>query len=292
LRRHPDFAPGHLAYASFLNNLGEEDAAKVQNDKAMQLDPKNPAAWNNLGNYYAEYGPITNAFVYFAKAIDLDPTESVYYQNLGIMVYLYRTDAKTFYGLNEQQIFDKSLALYRQAMRLDPDNFPLATEYAECYYGIRPLRTHDALVAWTNTLEIAHNDVEREGVYIHLARIKMLAGHYAEARAQLNAVTNAMYSNLKGIVEHAITERESEATNSAAIGVSTNASVSPTNLFTAPTNTLPALTNAFSAPAKPLRAFAQGVPALTHPPAFSPKIVNAMTNVPPHSPNASGLSRS
>jgi phosphoribosyl-AMP cyclohydrolase len=68
-------------------------------------------------------------------------------------------------------------------MQLDPDNFPLATDYAEGYYGIRPLRTNDALVAWTNTLHIAHDDIEREGVYIHLARIKMLAGRYAEARA-------------------------------------------------------------------------------------------------------------
>jgi len=37
------------------------------------------------------------------------------------------------------------------------------------------------LAAWTNALQIAHNDVEREGVYIHLARIKMIAGRYAEA---------------------------------------------------------------------------------------------------------------
>jgi tetratricopeptide (TPR) repeat protein len=214
LRRHPDFARGHLAYASFLNNIGDEDAAKLQNEKALQLDPKNPAAWNNLGNYYGEAGPITNAFIYFSTAIELDPTEPVYFQNLAVMVYLYRTDAKSFYHINEQQVFDKSLALYRKAMQLNPDNFPLATDYAESYYGIRPLRTNDALVAWTNTLQIAHDAIEREGVYLHLARIKMLAGRYAEARAQLDAVTNAMYSGLKDTLEHAITERESPATNS------------------------------------------------------------------------------
>ncbi|MGA8490420.1 MAG: tetratricopeptide repeat protein [Terriglobales bacterium] len=239
LRRHPDFAPGRLAYASFLNNIGDEDAAKLQNEKALQLDPKNPAAWNNLGNYYGEYGPITNAFAYFAKAIDMDPTESVYYQNLAVTVYLYRTDAKSFYHLDEQQVFDKSLALYRQAMRLDPDNFPLATEYAEGYYGIRPLRTNDALVAWTNTLQIAHDDIEREGVYIHLARIKMLAGRYAEARAQLDAVTNTMYSGLKDTLEHAITGRESDATNATGF---------PTNNLIARTNSVTVVTNATAIP--------------------------------------------
>ena len=278
LRRHPDFARGHLAYASFLNNLGDEDAAKLQNEKALQLDPKNPAAWNNLGNYYGEYGPITNAFAYFAKAIEMDSNEPVYYQNLAVTVYLYRTDAKTFYHLDEEQVFDKSLALYRRAMQLDPDNFPLATEYAEGYYGIRPLRTNDALVAWTNTLQIAHDDIEREGVYIHLARIKMLAGRYAEARQQLDAVTNTMYSSLKDTLERAITGHENGVTNSAAVGVSTKVSGFPTNQITAPTNPRPALTNAIATP--------------TNPPVFSPKIVKAMTHVPPQTPKVSDLSPS
>ena len=292
LRRHPDFARGHLAYASFLNNIGDEDAAKLQNEKALQLDPKNPAAWNNLGNYYGEYGPITNAFAYFAKAIEMDPNESVYYQNLAVTVYLYRTDAKTFYHLDEEQVFDKSLALYRRAMQLDPDNFPLATEYAEGYYGIHPLRTNDALVAWTNTLHIAHDDIEREGVYIHLARIKMLAGRYAEARQQLDAVTNTMYSGLKDTLERAITGHESGATNSAALGVSTNGSGFPTNQFTAPTSPRAALTNATATPTNPLRVLTHGAPAPTNPPAFSPKIVNVMTTVPPQAPKVSDLSPS
>jgi tetratricopeptide (TPR) repeat protein len=216
LRRHPDSVHGHLAYASFLNNIGEQDAAKDQNEKARQLDPNDSAAWNNLANYYGENGPITNAFLYYGKAIQLDPFESVYYQNLAVMVYLYRTDAKAFYHIDEQAVFDKSLALYRKAMQLDPDNFPLVTDYAESYYGIRPLRTNDAFLAWSNALQVAHNDVEREGVYIHLARIHMLAGQYTEGRRQLNAVTNSTYASLKQIVEHAIAQREADATNAIA----------------------------------------------------------------------------
>jgi tetratricopeptide (TPR) repeat protein len=215
----------------------------------------------------------------------------VYYRNLGIIVYLYRKDAMAFYHLNEQQVFDKSLALYRKAMQLNPDDFPLATDYAESYYGIRPLRTNDALVAWTNALQIAHDDVEREGVYIHLARIKMLAGCYAEARAQLDAVTNATYSDLKHTLEVAIAQRESEATNSIAGGDSTNAPGFPKNNFIAPTNGVTVITNAITAPTNSLPVPVNRVPALTNPPAFSPKIVNALTNVPPDPPKASGLPR-
>ena len=48
-----------------------------------------------------------------------------------------------------------------------------------------------------NALQTAHDDVEREGVYVHLARIKMVAGRFDEARAQLDDVTNSMYDSLK-----------------------------------------------------------------------------------------------
>jgi len=84
--------------------------------------------------------PLTNAFVDYAKAIELNPTESFNYQNLATTVYLYRKDAIVVYHLNEQQVFDKSLTLYRKAIQLDPDNFPLATDYAQSYYGTRPFR--------------------------------------------------------------------------------------------------------------------------------------------------------
>jgi tetratricopeptide (TPR) repeat protein len=241
LRRYPNNAAGHLAYGSFLDDIGEEDAAAAQNETAAQLDPKNPAAWNNLANYYGENGPVTNAFVDYAKAIELSPAEPVYYQNFATTVYLFRKDAEQFYGINEQQVFDKALALYQKAIQLDPDNFPLATDYAQSYYGIKPLRTNDALVAWTNALQIAGDDTDREGVYIHLARIKIIAGRYDEARAQLDAVTNSMYDELKTRLEKNLEEREHPATNT--IAVTTNLQVVGTNVVLAVTNNISVLTN-------------------------------------------------
>ena len=223
LRRHPDSSRGYMAYGSYLNDIGDEEAARVQFENASQIDPKNPAAWNNLANYYGENGPLTNAFADYARAIELNPSEPVYYQNFATTVYLYRKDARAFYSINEQQVFDKALDLYRKAMQLDPDNFSLATDYAESYYGIRPLRTNDALVAWTNALNIAHNGVEREGVFIHLARVKTAAMRFDEARAQLDAVTNAFYADIKNRLERSLAERENAATNT--VNISTNAVV-------------------------------------------------------------------
>ncbi len=197
LQQYPNSARGHLAYGTFLNDIGEEDDGAVQYEKSRALDPKNPAVWNDLANYYGEFSPVTNAFADYAKAIELDPTEPVYYQNFATTVYLFRHDATNYYHITEPQVFDKALDLYRQAMHLDPSNLVLATDYAVSYYGIKPLRTNDALLAWTNALTIAKDDNEREGIYIHLARLKITAGRLAEAQAQIDAITNKVYADMR-----------------------------------------------------------------------------------------------
>lgn len=214
LKRYPANAEAHLAYGTFLNDAGDEETAIKEFETSRKLAPTNPAAWNNCANYYGENGPITNAFIYYAKAIELNPDEPVYYQNLAVTVYLFRKDAREFYGIDEAHVFDKSLALYQKAMQLDPTNFDLATDYAESYYGIKPLRTDDALIAWTNALKVARNEIEREGVYIHLARIKIAVGRYAEAQAHLDAVTNSFYDTLKNRLQRNLVERENPSTNS------------------------------------------------------------------------------
>jgi tetratricopeptide (TPR) repeat protein len=267
LRRHPDSAHGYLAYGSFLNDIGEEESAVDQYEKSRQVDPKNPAVWNNLANYYGEHGPLTNAFIDYAKAIELNPAEPIYYQNMATTVYLYRRDAREYYHINEQQVFDKALTLYQQAMKLDPENFPLATDYAQTYYGIRPLRTNDALVAWTNALNIARDDVEREGVYLHLARIKTSIGQYDESRALLDSVTNGALIDMKKRLQRSLHDHQFPPTNSVP-------KIS-TNRVAVATNPPPVLMN--------------GVPALTNPPVFSPKVPTVMSNVPPIAPKPNYL---
>jgi tetratricopeptide (TPR) repeat protein len=291
LKRYPNNAHGYLAYGSFLNDIGDEENAAVQYEKSRQLDPKNPAVWNNLANFYGENGPVTNAFADYAQAIELNPNEPVYYQNLATTVYLFRKDAEQFYGINESQVFDKSLALYKKAVALDPDNFPLATDYAQSYYGIKPLRTNDALVAWTNALNIAHDDNEREGVLIHLARIKLAAGYFDEASAQLDAVTNGAFAALKNRLEKNLAEREHAATNPIVATMPTNnlpevsanivaektnptSEISTTNSI-APTNAPPVLTNQ--------------IPALPNPPVVQTNAANILTNVLPIPPKVSTL---
>ena len=204
LQRHPDHVQARMAYASFLGDIKDEDTAREQLEKALVLDTNNPALYNNLANIYGHLGPVKKAFDYYERALKLNPLEPVYYHNFGSTVYLFRTDAKEYFGLDDQQIFAKAFGLYSNAMRLDPMNFPLASDVAQAYYGMKPVPVDTALAAWTNALHIAHDEIEREGVFVHFARLKTLAGRVDEAQAHLDAITNAMYAELKQRMERSL----------------------------------------------------------------------------------------
>jgi tetratricopeptide (TPR) repeat protein len=191
---HPGHSRARIAYGSFLSDLGREDEARAQWEKAGDLDPKNPSVWNQLANYYGHNSPVKKAFECYERAIALATNEPVYYENLATTVYLFRMDATNHYGITEQQVFDKAMGLYEKALELDPENFPLATKLAQTYYGIKPPRIEAAFKAWQAALRLARDDIEREGIRLHLARWHKTAGDPEAARRELNLVTNVMYA--------------------------------------------------------------------------------------------------
>jgi tetratricopeptide (TPR) repeat protein len=211
LARQPKHVDARLAYGSFLNEIGNEQEAIVQWEKARELDPKNPTPWNNLANIFGHIGPVKKAFQYYEKAIELDPNEVVYVHNLATTVYLFRKDAAETYRIDEQQIFDKALELYRRAMKLDPDNLVLATDYAQSYYGIKPTRVDDAVAAWKHALTLARSDAEREGIYLHLARVQLNNGRFKDAEENLALVKDPEMQEMKKRLQRNLEEKRANA---------------------------------------------------------------------------------
>ncbi len=197
LQRHPRHARGQLAFGSFLNDIGEEANARKRWEKALELDPTNPAAFNNLANSYGQTGPVAKAFELYSKAIELNPRQAIYYHNLGSVIVLHRKEAAAHYRITEQQALRNALELYRLAEKFDPANFQLATDIAQVYYGIQPPAHEAAITAWLRAQSLARDDQEREATHLHLARVKAAAGKLNEARIHLNSVTNAALSSVK-----------------------------------------------------------------------------------------------
>jgi tetratricopeptide (TPR) repeat protein len=226
IAKYPNNGRAHLAYASFLDDTGDADDSLPHLEKACELDPGNPAAWNNLANYNGHEGDVNKAFDEYTRAIALNPKEPIYYMNFGTTVFLFRKNAMEHYHINEQQVFDKALELYSHARALQPDDFPLATDVAQTYYGIRPWRTNDALNAWTNALNIADSEVEREGVYMHLARLKTAFGEFDEAAAFINSVTNEAYGQLKRTLQRSLRDHIARAAGTNTVPASEDLEVS------------------------------------------------------------------
>ncbi|HEY5346024.1 MAG TPA: hypothetical protein VIK62_06740, partial [Verrucomicrobiae bacterium] len=69
---------------------------------------------------------------------------------------------------------------------------------------------------WTNAMQVAHTDAERQGVELHLARVKTYAGMFAEAQAHLDSVTNVAFLALKKQLIRSLANHEHPDTNSEA----------------------------------------------------------------------------
>jgi tetratricopeptide (TPR) repeat protein len=208
VHKHPDYARARLGYGNFLNDRQDERGAQVQWERAIELDPTNAAIYNSLAGRYTEVGPVNKAFEYFSKAIELRPAEAAYYHNFGDGLYVQRKRAAVYYSITEQQVFDKVVTLYSNALRLAPRNFAYAWDLAQTYYSFKPLPFETSLGAWTNALKLAPEEADREEVLVHLARVNMLAGRFAEARNQLIAVTNESCLKAKASLLHNIAQRE------------------------------------------------------------------------------------
>jgi len=211
LQRHPDHVPCLLAYGSLLNDLADEVAAAVQWERASTLAPTNPATWNNLANHAAGSGDPKKAFEYFERSIALAPNVATYRRNLGSAIVHFRTNAMAYYELGEQPVLDKGLKFLRQAQKQEPDDFPLATEIAQIYYGLEPPRVDEAIQAWDFAQKLAVDEVERDGVRLHLARVNLQAGRFEEARRQLGLIKYEGYADLKRKLAEQLAQAETPA---------------------------------------------------------------------------------
>jgi tetratricopeptide (TPR) repeat protein len=211
VEKHPEDARGYQAFGDFLNGRDDERGAQAQWEKALELEPKNASLYNSLAGRYSESGPVNKGFEYFAKAIDLDPKQAAYYHNFADVLFVRRHQAALFYGITEQAVYGRSLLMYSNALQMEPHTFNYARDFAQTFYSLKPLPYAQALQAWTNAIAIARQESDLHDSYVHLARVKMLAGRYNEARAQLALVTNESFLQAKTNLLKNIQQRESEA---------------------------------------------------------------------------------
>ena len=207
LLQHPNHARCHLAFGSFLLDVGDESEALVHDEKARDLEPGNPAVWNNLGGLYARLGRIPEALSSYEEAIRLNGSEAAYPHSLGTLMCLFPREAAAQLHCDETQVLAQAITHYQTALRLEPENFEYAQDLAETFYGQRPAKPDteearkvlgkQALGAWTNALERATLNIQREGVYLHMARWHLRLKSEKSALECLQRVTNNALLDLR-----------------------------------------------------------------------------------------------
>jgi len=81
----PEFALGLLSRGILLQELGDDDSAMRDFDKALELEPNLARALNNRGNLYASRGEYENAVCDYGAALVLSPRFAWPARNLGLL---------------------------------------------------------------------------------------------------------------------------------------------------------------------------------------------------------------
>ncbi len=203
LAKSPDHTRARNAYASFLAHTRNDKEAASQWEIALELDPKSAAAWNNLGVHFGNLAvqlkqlePAQRALASYAKAVEVAPREPLYLHNLATAIALFRDAAAEHFKVDRTQVLDHALEFYRKAMELDPKKFQLASELAETYHDIRPIRIEEGRRAWARALQNARDDSDREWVNLQLALLEANAGDLIAARQQLAKSSGQHYTEL------------------------------------------------------------------------------------------------
>lgn len=158
-------------------------------EDARALAPSSPAPWNELAHTLAHNGRTVDAFACFEKSLDLSPREAVYFFDYATAMLLYRTVAMSHYQLAEPELFERVLTLYRRGMRLEPESFQLAADYAQTFYLVKPTRAAEGLAAWEHAFKLTEEEEQQDEVRSHLARYAIHSGNLKLARVYLAQMT-------------------------------------------------------------------------------------------------------
>ena len=207
-----------VAYGGLLYDQGSEEEGIRWWKKAIEVDPREAYAYNNLANHYSHYGHAADALRYYAKAIELAPAEPIFRFNWATTCQLFRNESHAVYGWSTDQVFQHSLEQFRSARDLAPQDFDLSIAYAETFYQMPKPDWQEAYNAWQFCLRQSLDDQQRGFVGGHLARVCVRLGRYDEARQWVAKLPSGQQDFVRRAIEQKIAElSKPAATNSPAM---------------------------------------------------------------------------
>jgi predicted TPR repeat methyltransferase len=184
LQLEPEYAEAMHLLGVLLAQQGEVQSAMEWLAKAVNHQPNNAVYHNNLANSYAGLGWWDKAKFHYLQAIDLNPAYAEAYNNLGKLCY-------------RQQQLQQAMVNYHKAVQLEPG-------YVEAHYnlGLVFLRQADLAAAekqFRNVVSLNPNNIlAREylaNICLQLDKLEQAEQHY-ESILQIQANNIDVLNNL------------------------------------------------------------------------------------------------
>lgn len=182
-----------LLYGKLLSRYGDTMGALAQFHKALRIDDTQGVIYQQLSVIYAEEGDYSTALAYALEAVDKDPEQSVYHYGIGELLHAYRFDLVADGVLTQEVLEQQMMSAFERAAGLEPDSIALQFRFAEAYYDMWQPDFDLALQQWRfihNKFKDQLSAAEKNAILLHKARCLAEIGEYEEARS-LAAVVDA-----------------------------------------------------------------------------------------------------
>src|SRR5260370_21804665 len=158
---NPDLAAAHEILGEVLLESGETTAAKAETERALDLDPRNAAAYVSLANLNAKSDPGRAAELY-RKAIELAPDEWMPLGRYGQFEY-------------RSARYRDAATLWEQAIRTAPGNVSLLKNLAAAYHMLNDEEKSASYLQQALDIEPS------AGIWNNLGTVRFFQGRYAES---------------------------------------------------------------------------------------------------------------
>jgi len=139
----PRYAAAYLAYGTFLFLEGHPREAIAPFQRATELTPDNPSAFNNLGSAYMYVGDFDRASDALSRSLAIEPRRASY-SNLGMVLY-YRGR------------YAEAIAMTRKAIDVAPNDHRLWGNLADAL--VRDENSSEATQAYRRALDLAEGEL-------------------------------------------------------------------------------------------------------------------------------------
>ncbi len=194
VERYPTEAEPLVVYGEILTDLGKNEMAFQQWERALQIDPARHDILAAQADLLLQTGQIVPAADALEKAARLDPANADYQYSLAHVYTLFRRDLMTSRNATEDVLNERGTAYFRRAAELAPENLRYAQAYAETFYTEPNPDWALARGVWESLLT---RSPEKSFIHSHLVRINIRLGDKVAAEKHLAAMTDPAFGPVR-----------------------------------------------------------------------------------------------